>query len=242
MSDSTQKTYLRDSHGPRVVDAGKGRSSSRRQAEESDKSRSKHSSSRKPSKPESSHSRKPSSTLASASASSSQQERPTFELDIIGQPQRSIIFGTTVEASVMVSLKVPSPDMAASYRNLDTSRLLAVVSLVADTRSGERTAVECGTLTGQKMFDSVHPIPEECVPSLARSQPCRLALGYFSFPGLLIRQPGSYRLRISLIKMGASDSSSSGGSTISTVDSEAIRVERRATVPTSHRKHQRTAS
>lgn len=241
MSDSTQKTYLRDSHGPRVVDAGKGRSSSRRQAEESDKQRSKHSSSRKSSKPESSHNRKSLSTPASASHSSSQQERPSFELDIIGQPQRSIIFGTTVEASVMVSLKMLSADMAASYRNLDTSRLLAVVSLVSDTSIGERTAIECGTLTGQKMFDSVHPIPEECVPSLARSQPSRLALGYFSFPGLLIRQPGSYRLRISLIKMGSSESSNSGGSTISTVDSEAIRVERRASGISSHRKHQRTA-
>lgn len=242
MSDSAQKTYLRDSHGPRAVDAGKSRSSSKRQVEEADKQRSKHSSSRKSSKPELSHSRKPSLTPATTSASSSHQERPSFELDIIGQPQRSIIFGTTVEASVMVSLKLPSADMAASYRNLDTSRLLAVVSLVTDTRSGERTAIECGTLTGQKMFDSVHPMPEECVPSLARSQPCRLALGYFSFPGLLIRQPGSYRLRISLIKMGASDSSSSGGTTISTVDSEAIRVERRASGNSSHRKHQRTVS
>lgn len=238
MSDSTQKTFLRDSHGPRVVDAGKGRHSSRRQGEENDKQRSKHSSTRKSSKPEgSSHGRKSSSTPASGATSSSHQERPSFELDIIGQPQRSIVFGTTVEASVMVSLKVPSPDMAASYRNLDTSRLLAVVSLVADTRSGDRTAIECGTLTGQKMFDSVHPIPEECVPSLARSQPCRLALGYFSFPGLLIRQPGTYRLRISLIKMGASDSSSSGGQTIATVDSEAIRVERRATGSNPQRKH-----
>ncbi|CZT14907.1 uncharacterized protein RCC_12263 [Ramularia collo-cygni] len=240
MSDSTQKTYLRDSHGPRVVDAGKGRSSSRRQTEDSDKQRSKHSSSRKSSKQESSHSRKSSSTPSSSS--NNNQERPSFELDIIGQPQRAIIFGTAVEASVMVSLKLPTADMAASYRNLDTSRLLAVVSLVADSRSGERTVAECGTLTGQKMFDSVHPIPEECVPSLARSQPCRLAVGYFSFPGLLIRQPGSYRLRIALIKMGSSESSSSGGSTISTIDSESIRVERRPTGASSHRKHQRTAS
>ena len=30
-----------------------------------------------------------------------------------------------------------------------------MVTLVADTRSGERVPVECGTLTGQKMFDSV---------------------------------------------------------------------------------------
>lgn len=138
----------------------------------------------------------------------------------------------------MVSLKCPSPDMVASYSNMDTSRLMAVVSLVADTRSGERMPLENGTLTGQKMFDSVHPIPESVADSLARSQPCRLALGYFSFPSLLIRQTGTYRLRITLIKMSGS-SASSGGTSIATADSDSIKVERRPTGSANPRKHQR---
>lgn len=236
MSD---KTYLRDSYGPRAVDSGhrsdKSRSDSRRQRDGDDKQRSKYSSSRRPSKSESSHRRKSSS---GSCVTSNIPERPTFELDIIGQPQRNIIFGATVETSVMVSLKVPSPDMAAQYRSLDTSRLIAVISLVADTRSGERMPIECGNLTGQKMFDTVHPVPTEIAESLARSQPCRLALGYFSFPSLLIRQSGTFRLRVTLIKM-SSAGASSGGSSITAVDSDSIKVERRTTGSSNPRKHQR---
>ncbi|CAK4034868.1 Hypothetical predicted protein [Lecanosticta acicola] len=239
MSDSTQKSYLRDGCGPRAVDAGhgreKGRGESRRQREgdDSGKQRSKHTSSRRPSKSDSSHRRRESS---GSYATSNIPERPSFELDVIGQPQRSIVFGATVETSVMVSLKCPSPDAVAQYSNMDTSRLMAVVSLVADTRSGERMQLENGTLTGQKMFDSVHPIPESVADSLARSQACRLALGYVSFPSLLIRQPGTYRLRVTLIKMGSS-SSSSGGASVACTDSESIKVERRASGSSNPRKH-----
>lgn len=220
MSDSNQKSYLRDGYGPRAVEGSrdKGRTSNKR---DDDKQRSKHSSSRRPSEPRSSHRRK------SSSASSS--ERPSFELDVVGQPSRAIIFGQTVDASVMVSLRCPTPEMVASCRSIDTTRLMGVVSLVADSRSGERVPAECGTLSGQKMFDSLHEVPEEIAESLARSQPCRLALGYFSFPALLIRQPGAYRLRITLIKMGGSGSTAGGGSSILAIDSDTIRVERRAT-------------
>ncbi|EME84694.1 uncharacterized protein MYCFIDRAFT_195680 [Pseudocercospora fijiensis CIRAD86] len=218
MSASNQKSYLRDGNNPRAVDGSRDKSRSSRRDDDKSSSRSKHSSSsgRRLSESRSSHARK------SSTASSS--ERPTFEMDIIGQPARSIVFGQTVETSVMVSLRCPSPEMVASCRNMDTSRLMGVVSLLADTRSGERVAVECGTLTGQKMFDSVHDVPQEVAESLARSQPCRLALGYFTFPQLLIRQPGAYRLRVTLIKQ-----SSAGGSSVIAIDSESIRVERRTT-------------
>lgn len=218
MSASNQKSYLRDGNNPRAVDGSRDKSRSSRRDDDKSSSKSKHSSSsgRRLSESRSSHGRK------SSTASSS--ERPTFEMDIIGQPARSIVFGQTVETSVMVSLRCPSPEMVASCRNMDTSRLMGVVSLVADTRGGERVAVECGTLTGQKMFDSVHDVPEEVAESLARSQPRRLALGYFTFPQLLIRQPGAYRLRVTLIKQ-----SSAGGSSVIAIDSESIKVERRAT-------------
>lgn len=226
MSDSTHKTHVRDSRGPRAVGRGE-----RREGGEGDgKHRSsKHSS--KSSKSESSRSRRESSSSHSRPNVS---EKPTFEMDVIGQPQRNVIFGTTVETSVMVSLRVPSPDLIAHYKSLDTNKLMGVVSLVADTRSGERMAIECGTLTGQKMFDSCHQILPEYAETLARNQPCRLALGYFTFPSLLIRQPGTYRLRITLMKM----CSSGGSANMLSVDSESIKVERRATGAGS--KHQRS--
>ncbi|PIA94892.1 hypothetical protein CB0940_07974 [Cercospora beticola] len=229
MSDSNQKSYLRDGSGPRAVDS-KSRGSSRR---DDDKQRSKHSSSRRPSDSKSSSHRREASVA-------SKSEGPTFELDVIGQPSRSIIFGQTVETSVMVSLQCPSPEVAARYQGMDTSRLMGVVSLVADSRSGGRVPVECGTLTGQKMFDSVHECSNDIAESLARSQPSRLALGYLTFPQLLIRQPGSYRLRVTLIKMGGSGSS--GGSTVLATDSETIKVERRSTgtSTSTSRKHGRS--
>lgn len=230
MSDSNQKSYLRDGSGPRAVDSGKGRSSSRRDEE---RQRSKHSASRRPSDSKSSHRRE-------ASFASSKPEAPTFELDVIGQPSRAIVFGQTVETSIMVSLKCHSPEMVARYQDMDTSRLMGVVSLVSEARNGERASVECGTLTGQKMFDSVHECPDHIVESLARSQPCRVSLGYLTFPQLLIRQPGAYRLRVTLIKMGSAGSS--GGSTVIATDSELIRVERRSTTGTTGtaRKHGRS--
>jgi hypothetical protein len=220
MSDSNQKSYLRDSSGPRAVDGNKTRSSSRR---DDDKQR-KHPSS------SSSSSRKTSDSKATPhhrkSSTASSPDRPTYELDIIGQPSKNIIYGQLVETSVMVSLKCASPEMVEHYRNMDTSRLMGFVSLIADARSGERVPVECGSLTGQQMFDSVHDVPAHVAESLGRSQPSRLALGYFNFPSLLIRQPGAYRLRITLIKMGGPGSSSQGGSSLLAIDSDTVKVER----------------
>ena len=135
----------------------------------------------------------------------------------------------------MVSLRFPSPDRAIDGANVDITRLFAAVSLVADTRSGERVPVEAGLLGGQKSFDSVHEIPEEHVETMARSQPCRVALGYFTFSGLVIRQAGSYRIRTTLIQMPASGSSQQGATSILSVDSESIKVERRVTAaPRTH--------
>jgi hypothetical protein len=157
--------------------------------------------------------------------------RPKWELDVIGQPHKVVPLGMEVETSVMASLRFPTADQAIDGGNVDITRLLAVASLVADTRSGERVQVESGMLTGQKLFDSVHDIPEEHVETMARTQPCRIALGYFKFPGLLIRQAGSFRLRITLLQMPVSGGSQQGATTILSVDSEPIKVERRPSNP-----------
>jgi hypothetical protein len=242
MSDSPQKSCLRDNSGPRVVDAGreKGRSGGKRQkdAEDSVKNRTRHSSTHTPSKPDSSHRRKTSSASAAASiAKDGISARPVFELDVIGQPPRTIAYGTTVETVVVISLRLPSAELASRYASTDTSKLLAVVSLVEESRSGECKPMESGTVTGQQMSDSVHPIPQEHADTLARKQPCRVALGYVSFPALLIRQPGLFRLRVTLIKICSS--TSGGGSAVLSVDSDPIRVERRQHGSSSQRKHAR---
>lgn len=225
----SSRSYLRDSHGPRAVDVGPGRdkvkSSSRRHrdADDAGKNRSKREGSHRSSKKDSTHRRKPSDPLTTETLLG----RPTFELAVIHQPPRGIALGMPVETSVMISLVLPSPDMTVSADSVDTSRLFAVASLVADSRSGERIPLEAGILTGQKMFDSVHSMPRESAARLSNNQPCRLVLGYFSFPDLLVRQSGTYRLRTTLVKTG--DTPDSGASSILAVDSEAIKVERPAT-------------
>ncbi|TKA25338.1 hypothetical protein B0A50_06242 [Salinomyces thailandicus] len=241
MAETSQRSYLRDSHGPRAVDGGSGRSdkgcaSSRRLKDSDDKNqhRSKRDSSNRSPKKDSTHRRKQTSSQSSESSA----ERPHFELDVIGQPPRGVALGLPVETSVMISLKLPEPDQSVDADSVDTSRLFAVASLVADGRSGERVPLEAGIMTGQKMFDSVHAIPDECADRLASNQPSRLVLGYFSFPGLLIRQSGTYRIRTTLIK--TSSSGPDGGSSIVAVDSEPIKVERRSIA--TPRRHQRVYS
>lgn len=240
MADTSHRSYLRDRSGPRVVSNSNGPdkpSGSRRQKDadgrEKDHPRRSSNSHRSPKK-ESSHRR-----MSSKSRSSNVfTEQPTYELDVIGQPARGIQLGVPVETSVLVSLRLPSADYAFSANGVDTSGLLAMISLVADTRTGERMPLEAGSLTGQKLYDSVHPIPEECATTLARNQPGRVVLGYFSFPGLIIRQSGTYRIQTTLIKM--SSAADAGATSLLAVDSDPIKVERRG--DGSLRRHQRIYS
>lgn len=233
VTEGSQRTYLHDNHGPRVVDAGRLRGAPRRHqkdsaADDRDAKRTKTTSSHKsPSKSESGQRRKSSNSQSSMKSSA----RPKWELDVIGQPPKVVPLGMEVETSVMASLRFPSVDFAIDGANVDITRLFAAVSLVADTRGGERVPVESGMLTGQKLFDSVHEIPEAHIETMARNQPCRVPLGYFTFSGLLIRQAGSFRIRTTLIQMPASGNSQQGATTILTVDSETIKVERRSGNP-----------
>ncbi|KAM0718481.1 hypothetical protein Q7P37_005551 [Cladosporium fusiforme] len=232
-AEGSTRTYLYDSHGPRAVDAGQTRGASRRHhkdttAEDRDAKRThKGSGHKSSSKPESSHRRKSSNTQPSSKTPA----RPTWELDVIGQPHRVVPLGMEVEASVMVSLRFPTADRATEAANIDTSRLVAVASLVADTRSGDRVPVESGLLTGQQLFDSVHDIPQEHVETMERNQPCRVVLGYFTFPGLTIRQVGVYRIRTTLLQMSGSGTSQQGGTAVLAVDSDSVKVERRPSNP-----------
>ncbi|GAB7359804.1 hypothetical protein MBLNU230_g6973t1 [Neophaeotheca triangularis] len=255
MAEYTQRTLLRSANGPTIVDTSYGSpktSSTRRSHHRDDKDgRDKqhsnhhhhHATSKRPPPPSSNPPRQDSSPDRKDRRKRSHRREDNgvkplatmpdplnFVMDIIEPPPRSIALGTAIDTSAMISILLPSPDTQPASSTIDTSRLLAVASLVADTRSGDRIPIEAGNLTGQKMFDSIHAIPAECASPLARSHPCRLALGYFSFPALLIRQAGSYRVRVTLIKMGG-PGTSSGASSLVAVDSDPIRVERRVLHP-----------
>ncbi|KAK3719928.1 hypothetical protein LTR37_004051 [Vermiconidia calcicola] len=243
MADLIHRSYLRETSGPQAVDSGSGREkhhgSSRRTKEGDDRERhrSKRNESQRSPKKEPGHRRKVSNPQP-ANMSNVPAEKPSLELDVTGQPSKGIQLGVPVEKSVMLSLRLSASDQVINASNVDTERLFAVTSLVADTRSGDRVPLEPGVLSGQKILDSVHPIPEHCAATLARNHPCRLALGYFSFPGLLIRQAGTYRIRTTLVKTGGS--ADAGATSLLSVDSEPIKVERRS--GGSLRRHQRVYS
>ena len=235
MTDMSPRSYLRDSSGPRAVSAGNGyRNGARhhKHGDDGDKHCSKRSNSHRSTEKDSSHHHR--RKVSNPPYVDDGAERAFFELDVIEQPVRGIQLGMSVEASVMISLRLPSSGRVSTGCDVDTSQLLAVTSLVADSRDGELVPMEAGTLTGQKQYDSVHPLPSDCAEDLARSQPHRIALGYFSFPGLLIRQSGTYRIRTTLFKMG-----DNGASSILSTDSVPIKVERRGSGLGSQRRQQR---
>ena len=162
--------------------------------------------------------------LATHQVISPQSALPVFELDTISQPARNVPFGVLVDTAVMVSLRCPAPGGRRRASSIDTSSLCALTSLVVDTREGGRVPLETGSMTGQNICDSIHAFPGDVATHLDLSQPCRVALGRLSFPNLLIRQSGVFRLRTTLLQLGQN-----GATTLVAIDSDPIRVERRGT-------------
>jgi hypothetical protein len=237
MADRGHRTYLREASGPRPVESNhsrdKNRGSGRRHHSKEYDDREKHSSRKtsqhKSPKTDSTHRRKSSNVQTT----NIHLEKPSIQLDVIGQPAPSIHLGMQIEKAVMISLKLPSADQRRQFSQYETSNLFAISSLVAESRSGERVTLEPGTMTSQKALDSIHPIPDHVADSLARKYPSQLALGYFTFSDLMIRQIGTFRIRTTLVKMGET-----GATSLAAIDSEIVKVEGRV-ASHSHRRHQR---
>nr|POF07156.1 hypothetical protein CFP56_31780 [Quercus suber] len=209
MVEHSHRSYLKDCHGPRAVD------SSGRKHRDDGAHRSKR---------DSRYRRKVSVPIRSP------LERPEFILDMVGQPPKNLTLDSSVQISVMLSLRTPDWTRRIDTTDIDTSRLIAAVSLTTTSRTGEVVPLEAGLMVGQQMFDSVHPIPESCRDRLATRYPRRLALGYFTFPSLMFRQAGVYSIRATLIDIAGSE----GSTSMLAVDSEQVKVERR-TVGTQRR-------
>lgn len=224
MTDVAQRSYLRDNLGPRVVESSYGKERSRngpRRARDADDRSQRVRRQPNPRSPRSETSRPRRRSSASSGGSSAQ--RPSYALNMVKQPPSTIPLGAAVDPSVLVSL-MPSADTG----RIDPSRLLAVATLVADSQTGERIPLEAGILAGQKMFDSVQPFTDQQDARLAQSCVAGHVFGYVSFSGLVIRQSGIFRIRVTLIETSPI---TQGGSSVQVVDSEPIRVERRAIRP-----------
>lgn len=146
-------------------------------------------------------------------------------LGITKQPAEIISPGATFGVRVALSAVVASTAARFNKEATDLSSLFTVVSLVIDSPDGGRIPLEAGYLMGQKPFDSIHPMTEECLALNSTEQACSVRLGFFDFSGLSIVSPGVYRIRVTLLRL---DNHSGGAVSVQSVDSNFVMVEGRS--------------
>lgn len=224
MADYAPRSYLRSSNGPQRVEYQKDAWSCNRQTRDTDDRH--HRRSKKSPNEKKSRSRNESSIKQRSNSGKPRSETPVFHLDVLSQPSSSIVLGMEVEMTVLLSVRYADPDHVPRCLNYDTARLLAVASLAAESRAGERVAMESASLAGTKPADSLHQTPRPFEEAFRQSHPCRLVLGYFSLSELTIRQPGNYRLRATVIQAPAIGVETSSPSIIAMADSQLIKVDR----------------
>lgn len=161
---------------------------------------------------------------------SEDDEQPGYAMDVMIQPPSSARPGRSLSPVVTVRLRRSTTSSSSSSGGADeggddaAAHLLAVATLVAE--NADRTPEQLQNALGGRRFDSVHSF----TPELPESR----GFGYVSFPDLVIRDEGLYRIRITLIKVrnnAASSSTSSssssppdGGSNVYAVETNPIAV------------------
>ncbi|KAK5006017.1 hypothetical protein LTR39_005774 [Cryomyces antarcticus] len=158
-------------------------------------------------------------------------------MDMMMQPPASARPGTVLSPPVTVRVRVPRDGVSDEEDLSELGQLFAVAALIKTDANGN-AASRPAVLTGQRFADSVRPFSNDRVNGHVQESAGSRPLGYVSFPNLVIRQEGTYRIRIALIRMGNPGLSlaSQGASNMETIDSEPITVWRDAhDVPTSRR-------
>jgi hypothetical protein len=150
----------------------------------------------------------------------SDEDPSNYAMDILVQPPRSAIAGRSLTPAVTVRLRSLREDLDRD--DLDVAHLLAVASLTAESEGTPDEQLQ-RALAGRR-FDSVHPFTAEDANNYESA-----GIGFMSFPDLVIREQGTYRIRITLIRVrnGAGDSSPVpvGGSSVQVIDSDPVTIE-----------------
>lgn len=139
-----------------------------------------------------------------------------FSLDPVNGLPREVRAGFPLDTPFII--RVDREQQSPYIGNLDaeSGRLMAVATLVASDQHGLLTPVNAGILTGPQLADTVHP------------EPSTDTLGYVSFPDLVIRSPGTFRIRVTLLRMGATVhagyGSVQGATSLVSIDSEPVVV------------------
>lgn len=142
------------------------------------------------------------------------ESQQPYAMDVIIQPPTNAQPGMALDPAVTVRLRSLRSYGASDSEISDINSLVAVATL---TTAGTSEPVNPQILLGRR-FDSVHPFPEDDGPE------GRQVLGYVSFPDLAISAEGTFRIRVTLVKMGYSFGQ--GGSHVQAIDSQPITIMR----------------
>jgi hypothetical protein len=150
-------------------------------------------------------------------------------MDIVVQPPRSARVGQPLPGSIVVRLRTTNADPEDAVA--DSTNLYAVATLVPGNSAAPTDPSVLNTLLLGRRFDSIHPFADDEADGSIASMDMADSngVGYMRFPDLVIRQAGTYRVRITLIRIrnAAPDHtvSSAGNSTyVQVVDSDLIVV------------------
>jgi len=150
-------------------------------------------------------------------------------MDIVVQPPRSAHAGQTLDGTIIVRLRTTNADpedTAADFANL-----YAVATLIPGNSAAPADPSFLNTILAGRRFESIHSFADDeadgSIASMDMADPN--GVGYFRFPDLIVRQPGTYRIRITLVRVPSSVSEApvspnSSGSFLHVVDSNPIMV------------------
>lgn len=142
-----------------------------------------------------------------------------FDMEIVVQPPSRVRPGRLLYPPVVLRVRQLEVLGLSSQPLNNSSVLWVLVSLVSADESTVLAPPDPGLIIGNPV-DSIHPL----IPALESRD-----LGFASFPNIAIRDPGEYRIRVSLIRMTLSDASGSAaqesGANLLNILSRIIRVE-----------------
>jgi hypothetical protein len=152
-------------------------------------------------------------------------------MDVVLQPPQTARAGYPLAGSIIVRLRTTNTDPDDAIT--DSTNLVAVATLVPGPNStGSTDPGVLNTLLAGRRFDSIHPFSDDAADGSIASMEMDdgRGVGFMHFNELVIRQAGSYRIRITLVRIRNSPSeppasSPAGGASVQIVDSNPILVQ-----------------
>ena len=123
-------------------------------------------------------------------------------MDVVAQPPRAVYANQTLPGSIIVRLRTTNVHPIDAIA--DSINLVAVATLtLGSTSTTANDVLLLNSFLAGRRFDSIHPfsddIADSSIVSMDTADPS--GVGYMRFHELVIRQPGTYRIRITLIRI-----------------------------------------